>query len=447
MKFLMILAVVPAMLLASANGPDPRRSGAPGDNGTISPLGPTCASCHTGPSNPTAGSIQISAAEGSTYTPGQKQRITVTINATPAARVYGFQATARLLSDLAHGQAGTLQPTNNDAQQVVCEDDRLFPCRTDAPIQFIEHKSNAQQSNVFQFDWLPPTDSSAGDVRFYVAANAANGDGKETPGDRIFTANITLTPNAGGTGPKPAIQSNNGVVNGATFDAGIVSGSWATIKGTDLAQTTRIWLDSDFNNGQAPTQLDGVKVNIDGKPAAVYFISPTQINVQTPSLDKTGPVSVEVITKNGTSNTVTAEVRRAAPGWFMFDPENRKYIAGTQADGTFLGKAGLFGTALTTRPAKPGDVIILYGANFGPTNPALPTGRAVTALSSLADTPSVTIGGANATVQYAGGAPNLIGTYQFNIVVPDVPNGDQPVVVQFSDGSKTQDNAFITIQR
>jgi uncharacterized protein (TIGR03437 family) len=169
--------------------------------------------------------------------------------------------------------------------------------------------------------------------------------------------------------------------------------------------------------------------------------------VQTPSLDKTGPVSVEVITKNGTSNTVTAEVRRAAPGWFMFDPENRKYIAGTQADGTFLGKAGLFGTALTTRPAKPGDVIILYGANFGPTNPALPTGRAVTALSSLADTPSVTIGGANATVQYAGGAPNLIGTYQFNIVVPDVPNGDQPVVVQFSDGSKTQDNAFITIQR
>ena len=71
----------------------------------------------------------------------------------------------------------------------------------------------------------------------------------------------------------------------------------------------------------------------------------------------------------------------------------------------------------------------------------------MTALSPLVDTPSVTIGGANATVQFGGGAPNLIGTYQFNIVVPDVPNGDQPVVVQFSDGSKTQDNAFITIQR
>jgi uncharacterized protein (TIGR03437 family) len=59
----------------------------------------------------------------------------------------------------------------------------------------------------------------------------------------------------------------------------------------------------------------------------------------------------------------------------------------------------------------------------------------------------VTIGGANATVSYGGGAPNLIGTYQFNIVVPDVPNGDQPVVVTLPGGVRTQDNAFITVQR
>ena len=442
MKLLIILAGIPAIIFAHSNGPEPRRTGAPGDNGVTAPFGPTCASCHNG--NPGTGSVQISAAEGTTYTPGQKQRITVSINATPAARVYGFEATARLLSNLSNGQAGTLQPSNSETQ-VVCEDDRRAPCRETAPVQFIEHNA-AKAGNTYEFDWIPPADASAGDVRFYVAANAANGNGQDS-GDRIFTANLTLTPNVATTGPKPVIQSSDGVVNGATFEAGIVSGSWATIKGTDLAQTTRIWLDSDFNNGQAPTQLDGVKVNIDGKPAAVYFISPTQINVQAPTLDKTGAVSVEVVTKNGTSNTVTADVRRSAPGWFMFDPENRKYIAATQADGTFLGKSGLFGSALTTRPAKPGDVIILYGANFGPTTPALPAGRAVTALSALTDTPSVTIGGANATVQYAGGAPNLIGTYQFNIVVPDVPNGDQPVIVQFSDGSKTQDNAFITIQR
>jgi hypothetical protein len=99
-------------------------------------------------------------------------------------------------------------------------------------------------------------------------------------------------------------------------------------------------------------------------------------------------------------------------------------------DGTFLGKTGLFGAALATRPAKPGDIVVLYGANFGPTNPPLPIGRGVSAASPLVDAPRVTIGGVEAPVLYGGGAPNLIGTYQFNITVPDVPNGDQAVVVE-----------------
>jgi uncharacterized protein (TIGR03437 family) len=62
------------------------------------------------------------------------------------------------------------------------------------------------------------------------------------------------------------------------------------------------------------------------------------------------------------------------------------------------------------------------------------------------DAPTVTIGGVNATVSYGGGAPNLIGTYQFNLVVPDVPNGDHEVVVT-TGGVRTQANAFITVQR
>jgi uncharacterized protein (TIGR03437 family) len=335
-----------------------------------------------------------------------------------------------------------LRPVNTETF-VQCADART-PCTDPSLIQFIQH-SNAKPGNVYEFEWTPPA-SDSGDVTIYVAANAANGDGREDrPGDRIFTATLTLTPQAS-AGPPPAIQSQNGVINGATLEPGIVSGSWAAIKGSNLSSGTRIWLAGDFNNGQAPTSLDGVRVNIDGKPAAVYFISPTQINVQVPELDKTGPVAVEVINANGTSNAASANVQRAAPGWFMFDPENRKYIAGTHVDGTFLGKAGLFGTALTTRPAKPGDIIVLYGANFGPTNPPMPIGRNVAAASELVDRPIVTIGGLPATVGYGGAAPGLIGTYQFNITVPEVPNGDQPVVVTMTTG-RTQENAFITIQR
>lgn len=436
-KLMLILAVAPAIVLAKATGPDPRKTNAPGDD--------NCTSCHTGSLNPPSGAVQISAADGATYTPGQRKRFTVTINAdNPSARaVYGFQATARLESDLERGQAGNFQPVDGDTF-VQCEDGANPPCRSSALVQFIQH-SLAKSGNSYEFEWTPP-ESDAGNVRIYVAGNAGNGNGQET-GDRIFTTVLTLTPGAGGGGgPKPAISSDRGVINGATFEPGIVSGSWVTIKGDNLASNTRIWLDGDFSNGRAPTSLDGVRVNIDGKPTAVYFISPTQVNVQAPVLDKTGPVTVEVVNANGTSNTVSAEVVRAAPGWFMFDPENRKYIAGTHADGTFLGKSGLFGTALTTRAAKPGDTIVLYGANFGPTDPPLPFAQGVSAASSLVDAPRVTIGGVEARVLYGGGAPNLIGTYQFNITVPDVPNGDQPVVLT-TGGARTQENAFITIQR
>lgn len=435
MKVVAALATLPMIASAHAVGAPARKTGAPGDT--------TCTSCHSGTEvNAGGGRVQITAAGGANYTPGERQKITVTVT-DPTAQRYGFEASARLASNLTGGQAGTLAPLGSDTH-VICEDEGNPPCRATAPVQFITH-SSPKNPGTFEFDWTPPADASAGEVRIYVAGNAVNGNGQPT-GDHVYTSSITLNP-AGASGNRPAISSTNGVQNGATFEPNIVSSSWTTVKGENLAQATRIWLESDFVNGQAPTELDGVKVNIDGKPAFVYYISPTQINVQAPALDKTGPVAVEVINANGTSNTANVEVRTAAPGWFMFDPEDRKYIAGTNSDGVFLGKAGLFGTAVTTRPPKPGDTIVLYGANFGPTNPALPAGRAVSGLAPLVATPAVQIGGTTATVSYAGGAPNLIGTYQFNLVVPDVPNGDHQVVVTLPDGSKTQDNAFITVQR
>ena len=45
-------------------------------------------------------------------------------------------------------------------------------------------------------------------------------------------------------------------------------------------------------------------------------------------------------------------------------------------------------------------------------------------------TPTVTIGGAGATVDFAGLAPGFVGLYQFNFVVPNVPDGDQPVTIR-----------------
>ena len=53
---------------------------------------------------------------------------------------------------------------------------------------------------------------------------------------------------------------------------------------------------SDFVVNRLPTQLGGVSVSIDGKPAYVYYISPTQINVLAPDY-LAEAVSVEVDTR------------------------------------------------------------------------------------------------------------------------------------------------------
>ncbi|MGD0778851.1 MAG: IPT/TIG domain-containing protein, partial [Candidatus Solibacter sp.] len=84
-------------------------------------------------------------------------------------------------------------------------------------------------------------------------------------------------------------------------------GSWAQVKGTNLSTTTRIWAASDFTGlgNNLPTNLSGVQVMVNNQPAAVYYISPTQVSFQVPA-GITGTASVQVIANGQVSNSVTA---------------------------------------------------------------------------------------------------------------------------------------------
>ena len=138
-----------------------------------------------------------------------------------------------------------------------------------------------------------------------------------------------------------------------------------------------------------------------------------------------------------------AEKQEFSPGWFMFDPEGRKYIAAVHADGVYLGKPGLY-EGLNFRPGKPGDIVVLYGTGFGPTNPATPATDAVSQPGRLTNPVTVRIGGVVAEVQWAGLV--AAGLHQLNVVVPNVADGDQLVVAEVG-GSQTKGNSFITVQR
>ena len=85
----------------------------------------------------------------------------------------------------------------------------------------------------------------------------------------------------------------------------------------------------------------------------------------------------------------------------------------------------------------------LFGTGFGPTTPPVQIGQVINS-APLASQVTVRIGGVVANAQFAGiVTPGLC---QFNVVVPDVPNGDNAVSIEVS-GSSSQANAFLTIQR
>jgi uncharacterized protein (TIGR03437 family) len=247
-----------------------------------------------------------------------------------------------------------------------------------------------------------------------------------------FVAKIASTP--------PQISS---VTDGAGYQQGISPGAWISIFGSNLAYTTRLWRDSEILGGKLPTLLDGVTVSIDGRLAAVNYISPVQLNVQVPDDTATGPVPVTVTTPQGTA-TATVTMQAASPGLFMYQAANGRYVAAQHADYSILGPPGLYPGA--SSPAKPGEVIVLYATGFGPTSPLIPSGQVVTSAAPVVNLSAIsaTIGGQPAPVQWAG--ITMAGVWQLNVQVPaSAASGDAAIVAQIG-GKSTQGGAFIAIQ-
>jgi uncharacterized protein (TIGR03437 family) len=163
-----------------------------------------------------------------------------------------------------------------------------------------------------------------------------------------------------------------------------------------------------------------VRVQIDGKPLAISFISPTQINFQTPNATEPRDVDVEIITPLGVS-TFRATLVPQQPGLFLMS--DGRSPAAVRADGSVVGPSAIPGA----RPARPNEVISLFGTGFGPTNPEVYPGRVFSGAAPTVNAVSVRIGGRPATVLFAGlsGA----GLYQLNVQVPDLPAGTHAIEV------------------
>ena len=153
--FLAVLFSAASRGVAATQGVD--RTGAPG-----SAAG--CNSCHGGGNFHTSVSLQM--LEGtepvSAYEPGKTYTFTVTVNASNNPAGYGFQTVGIVAADNSNAgsfgtaPAGTAIRTLNDRQ-------------------YFEH-SQRNTTNTWSIDWTAPA-AGRGEVRFYAAANAVNGDG------------------------------------------------------------------------------------------------------------------------------------------------------------------------------------------------------------------------------------------------------------------------------
>jgi uncharacterized protein (TIGR03437 family) len=196
--------------------------------------------------------------------------------------------------------------------------------------------------------------------------------------------------------------------------------------------------------------LGGTSVMIDGNPAYLSYVSPTQINLQAPNDANTGPVPVVVTTAAGVA-TSTVTLAQFAPSLFLLDG---KHVAGIipRSDGSGAYSGGSYdilgptGSSLgyPTVAAKAGDVIELYGTGFGPTIPAVTPGQAFSGAASTTNPVQLLINNVGVTPSFAG--LSSAGVYQINVTVPPgLGAGDVPLVATVA-GAQTPAGVVISLR-
>jgi hypothetical protein len=168
-KFLYVLLIPLAIVLyASSSGSPGGKSGSPGDNGT------TCTECHAGTATSIAGWV-TSTIPAQGYTPGETY--TMTVNGTLAgAGKYGFELTAETATG---SKTGTF---------IISDATRTRLTNGGNAVTHTSSGNSGGASTSWTVSWTAPA-TDVGQVRFYVAVNAANGNGNNS-GDMIFTSTL-----------------------------------------------------------------------------------------------------------------------------------------------------------------------------------------------------------------------------------------------------------------
>ena len=158
-------------VVSNSSAPPSGKTGSVGDNGA------TCTGCHGGSAIPVLGWV-TSDIPIAGYAPGTTYTINV-IATHAGAQEIGFEATAENTTGTSVGSLIVTDPGRTD---IVGTDYIGHIMAGVIPI--------AAGTNHWTFNWVAPS-SGTGDVTFYAAINAANGD-NATGGDVIYTSSLNV---------------------------------------------------------------------------------------------------------------------------------------------------------------------------------------------------------------------------------------------------------------
>src|SRR5581483_9748954 len=215
-----------------------------------------------------------------------------------------------------------------------------------------------------------------------------------------------------------AFAQNLKIVNAASLSAvSIAPGSIATIKGDNL--TTGVSFATDALH--PPTTLGGVTVTIGGTAAALFYVSPTQINLFVDPATPVGAEAVVVTSGIGTQNGTVTVAANAPPGLFSL------FGTGTR-DGAILNAITFALGDFSTHTATSQTYLALFATGL-PASPA----------------PTVTIGGVPVTVVFSGPTACCEGLEQVNVQLPDSLAGAGRVPVVLSVNGQTSNTVQVVL--
>jgi len=208
LAFLILLGSVifavskPHNATANSTAPPSGLTGAPGEG--------TCITCHTGASTGSGALVMAMYDFIPTYVPGQTDTLVIGIGA-PGATRWGFELTALKTSD--NSMAGTFAPTADLPIQTgnATSGGRIYHAhRSNGAVLPFDVNDGTEwgfPTGGWLVEWTPPAQGS-GDVTFYLAAVAANGDQLAGAPDTTYTSTYVVTEQA----PSPVTSTTWGKI-------------------------------------------------------------------------------------------------------------------------------------------------------------------------------------------------------------------------------------------